>query len=129
VRRILLSPAWWGRHVLLVVLVAAFVYLGRWQWHRAMAPTGSLQNLLYAIEWWVFGGLAVAGWVHLVRDEIKGTLPSQELAMTPESELPAFARQHRQPADDEASSDDVAADAELAAYNAYLAWLNEHPRR
>jgi DNA-binding transcriptional regulator of glucitol operon len=128
VRRILLSPAWWGRHVLMVVLVAAFIFLGRWQWHRAMAPTGSLQNLLYAIEWWVFAALVVAGWAHLIRDELTGAEPSQEVAMTPESELPAFARQRAQPVV-EASADDAAADAELAAYNAYLAWLHEHPRR
>lgn len=130
-RRILLSPAWWGRHVLMVVLVAAFVFLGRWQWHRAMAPTGSLQNLLYAIEWWVFAGLVVAGWAHLIRDELTGAVPSADVAMTPEDELPAFARRRRQPvpASAEPSPEDAAADAELAAYNAYLAWLNEHPRR
>lgn len=126
----MLSPGWWGRHVLMVVLVSAFVFLGRWQWHRAMAPSGSLINLLYAIEWWVFAALVVLGWAHLIRDELRGTVPTAKLAMAPESELPAFAqRRAGDPVAEPPSPEDEAADAELAAYNAYLAWLNANPRR
>lgn len=32
----------------------------------------NLQNLFYAIQWWVFGGFALALWVRLVRDETRG---------------------------------------------------------
>lgn len=32
----------------------------------------NLQNLFYAIQWWVFGGFAVALWIRLVRDETRG---------------------------------------------------------
>ncbi|QNN54456.1 SURF1 family protein [Nocardioides mesophilus] len=37
-------------------------------------PSGftSLRNLLYALEWWVFGGFAVYLWVRWVRDELAG---------------------------------------------------------
>ena len=114
----------------MVVLVASFVFLGRWQWHRAMAPSGSLINLLYAIEWWVFAALVVLGWAHLIRDELRGTRPTEKLAMAPESDLPAFAqRRSGEPVAEQRSPEDEAADAELAAYNAYLAWLNANPRR
>jgi cytochrome oxidase assembly protein ShyY1 len=35
---------------------------------RARGPL-PLQNLAYAVQWWVFGAFALAVWVRLVRDE------------------------------------------------------------
>jgi cytochrome oxidase assembly protein ShyY1 len=32
----------------------------------------NLQNLFYALQWWVFGGFAVLLWIRLVRDEASG---------------------------------------------------------
>lgn len=32
----------------------------------------NMQNLFYAIQWWVFGGFALALWIRLVRDETRG---------------------------------------------------------
>lgn len=32
----------------------------------------NLQNLFYALQWWVFGGFAVLLWIRLVRDEMAG---------------------------------------------------------
>jgi hypothetical protein len=32
--------------------------------------TTKLRNILYAIEWWVFGGFAVFLWWRWVRDEL-----------------------------------------------------------
>jgi DNA-binding transcriptional regulator of glucitol operon len=150
VRRVLVSPAWWGRHLLGLVFVGAFAFLGRWQWDRAMSDSGSIQNLLYAIEWWVFAALVVAGWVQLVRDEVRGTgrgLLRRAEPAERSSGLPAFAepsmtsRQRQDGRDfaDSAASQELVTglegevadevDEELAAYNAYLAWLAEHPRR
>jgi len=130
VRRVLLSPTWWGRHALMVVLVVAFAFLGRWQWTRAMASTGSLQNLLYALEWWVFAGLVVAGWAHMLRDEVRGVdhRAATAAAAAAREELPAFAvPSRRRPRATEPTTPEE--DAELAAYNAYLAWLAENPHR
>ena len=31
-----------------------------------------LQNLFYALQWWIFGGFAVMLWLRLVRDEARG---------------------------------------------------------
>jgi len=32
----------------------------------------NLQNLFYALEWWIFAGFAVALWLRMVRDEARG---------------------------------------------------------
>jgi len=32
----------------------------------------NLQNVFYALQWWVFGGFAVLLWIRLVRDEMAG---------------------------------------------------------
>lgn len=32
-----------------------------------------LQNLFYALQWWIFGGFAVMLWLRLVRDEARGS--------------------------------------------------------
>ncbi|WP_369371072.1 SURF1 family protein [Promicromonospora sp. Populi] len=32
----------------------------------------NLQNIFYALQWWVFGGFAVLLWIRLVRDEMAG---------------------------------------------------------
>ncbi len=34
-------------------------------------PGMNLRNLFYAVEWWVFGGFAVALWIRMVRDNAK----------------------------------------------------------
>ena len=34
------------------------------------SATTSLRNLLYALEWWVFGGIAVYVWWRWCRDEV-----------------------------------------------------------
>jgi DNA-binding transcriptional regulator of glucitol operon len=127
VRRILLSPTWWGRHLLAVVLVVVLSLLGRWQWSRAMASTGSLQNLLYAIEWWVFAGLVILGWALMARDEVRGV--DRRSARVESADLPAFAAAPAQESGAASVADAAAADDELATYNAYLAWLAAHPRR
>ena len=115
VRSSLFSTTWLGRYLLAVVVVVTFCFLGRWQWDRAMAQTGTIQNLLYAIEWWTFAVLVLAGLGRLMYDAVV------------ESRLPASVEAGEtapQPGPDEPADD-----PELAAYNAYLAWLNAHPRR
>ncbi|RLV48077.1 SURF1 family protein [Nocardioides mangrovicus] len=36
-----------------------------------------LRNLFYAVEWWVFGGFAVAVWVRWLRDELNPPVPEE----------------------------------------------------
>ena len=54
---------WLPRHVLALVLIAALILLGRWQWDVSESPRGGLQNLLYAFQWWA---MAVHGRLWLV---------------------------------------------------------------
>jgi len=122
--RALLSSRWLGRHAAMVGLVAATVLLGRWQWSRGMAATGSGRNIVYAVQWWFFALVVVYGWWRLIREELH---PTQESADAPGAGAQDWASLVRRPAPVPDQQDEP--DPELAAYNERLAWLNAHPRR
>ena len=117
--RFLVKPRWLGWHVLMVVAFCGMLWLGDWQFRRAMAGNGL--SWAYTFEWPLFAVFAVVFWAKTIRDEFRirrggGTdVPAAE-----EAELPAGLgiRQAEQPGDD-------AEDEELARYNAYLARLND----
>jgi DNA-binding transcriptional regulator of glucitol operon len=117
VRRVL-TPKWVAWHVLAVVLAITFLRLGLWQWHRAQA-TGSMQSMGYALQWPAFTVFGIFFWWRTVRDKLR-----------PPSAAPAPANPRRRPVsavplppvtDEE--------DPELAAYNRYLAKLDEQEGR
>src|SRR5579875_2151265 len=64
-----LRPRWWPRHLLLVVIVAGFCFLGHWQWDVSVSPRGSLQNTLYAFQWWAMALIVIYGWWRLLYEE------------------------------------------------------------
>jgi DNA-binding transcriptional regulator of glucitol operon len=106
-------------HVLAVVLAVTFLRLGLWQWHRAHA-TGSAQNMGYALQWPAFAVFGVFFWWRTVRDAVR---PRDST-----SDQPAKARKVRPvPAPARPVTDEE--DPELAAYNRYLAQLNESAER
>jgi DNA-binding transcriptional regulator of glucitol operon len=112
VRR-LLTLRWVLVHVAVLVVVVAFLRLGWWQVQRAAA--GNLLSYGYAVQWPVFAGFVVFVWIKEMRSARRAeptTKPSAERAPTPRTG-PAY---------------DDSDDAELAAYNRYLAWLNAHPQ-
>ncbi|NTW41579.1 MAG: SURF1 family protein [Cellulomonadaceae bacterium] len=43
----------------------------------------NLQNLAYALQWWIFGGFAVALWVRIVRDEARAEVEEMAAAEQP----------------------------------------------
>ena len=43
----------------------------------------NIQNLAYALQWWIFGGFALAVWIRLVRDEARAALPEPTEATPP----------------------------------------------
>lgn len=112
--RLLLSPRWLLRHVLLAAALATCWGFGRWQLHRAL-ERHSVLNWSYTIEWTLFGAFAVLCWGWFLRDELRGE---------PEDHDPVPPSVHQQVAtpvtDDE--------DPELAAYNRYLAELHAKGR-
>lgn len=133
VRRILLSPGWWARHALMVAMVAACVLLGRWQWTKALGPHGAGQNFAYGVQWWIFAGVIVYGWLRLIRDDLHPPVAEENARpdSTAEWTGPGPVPVARRPlvAAGQVGSDPGEADPELAAYNDYLTWLNAHPRR
>jgi len=117
--RFLVEPKWLGWHVLVVVAFWGMLWLGDWQFHRAMAGNGL--SWAYTFEWPLFAGFAVVFWARTIRDEFRlrrGEVQTGHLVETGPV-LPAGlgTRPIEAPADD-------ADDAELASYNAYLAKLN-----
>jgi DNA-binding transcriptional regulator of glucitol operon len=117
VRRLLLSPRWLLGHLLALTAAAVCVRLGWWQWQRAHAPGGSLQNLGYALQWPVFACFVLAFWCRILRDELRPSRP-RPARPTPALSQPTPAQQPPLAPDDPE-------DAKLIAYNRYLASLHE----
>jgi DNA-binding transcriptional regulator of glucitol operon len=113
---LLLRPKWLAWHAFALVATYVMLRLGLWQWQRAHA-THSAQNMGYALQWPAFALFGLAVWFRVCRDAVR----------PPEDDPPAE-RSRRRPAPEPAAA--VAPvtdeeDPELAAYNRYLARLNE----
>jgi hypothetical protein len=131
VRKILLSPKWWGLHLAVLVLVLLFLRLGLWQWHRAESPSGGIQNYAYAFQWPLFACFGLVLWWKTLRIEVDGEAddtgesprPLSRFAARP---LPDPGIEHRDGVrigiSTPVSVDED--DDEVASYNAYLAKLN-----
>src|SRR5215469_13269585 len=124
--RILLTPRWLSWHLFAVVAVAGMIWLGLWQLRRAL--DGNSLSWAYTFEWPIFAVFGVVFWAKTIRDEFH---PPAADAGEPDIALPAGAY----PAAAGATAAGAAAvpggaaateeDAELAAYNAYLARLHK----
>jgi DNA-binding transcriptional regulator of glucitol operon len=117
---------WLPRHLAMLIIVAAFSLLGRWQWDVSNSARGGLQNLLYALQWWTMAAIIIYGWWRLLHDAVHGR---------PEPKLPvatgASAWPHHRPLPSSelidaqlANEEPDETDEELARYNEYLASLN-----
>lgn len=146
-REVLLSRRWLILTVVIVAVQPAFAFLGWWQWGRG-SRTHDIRNLGYAFQWWSFGILAIFGWVKMLHTELKERAAGEPAAgllagaaagpvaePTAEAELITSSQRSRRRSVAVAVAqrgatvtveDDV--DEELAAYNAYLAWLSANPR-
>jgi DNA-binding transcriptional regulator of glucitol operon len=114
--RRLLTPRWLAWHAFALVATLVMLRLGLWQWHRSEA-THSAQNLGYALQWPAFAIFALVVWFRVCRDAVRPPAdpPKAQRRTAPE---PAAAVV---PVTDEE-------DPELAAYNRFLARLNEETR-
>ncbi|MDP9431162.1 MAG: hypothetical protein M3P91_00145 [Actinomycetota bacterium] len=129
--RLMITPRWLIRHAIVVFVLISFCWLGNWQWDAARSQRGSLQNYGYALEWWVFAAFAVFMWGRTLYDEARP--PSAAQSPSPDEyrrDLPSLrdgdATAYED--DDQGADEGEDSDEELAAYNAYLAWLAAHPR-
>ncbi|MEW2477024.1 hypothetical protein AB0875_24865 [Micromonospora gifhornensis] len=136
------TPAWIARHVAMVVLVTAFLALGWWQVSRAAA--GNAISWGYAVEWPIFAGFVVFVWWREVRHALRGAEagPTAAVGEAPDAgdptvveraeaveaagvrPRPAIGRPVRVTRTVGGHGEE---DAELAAYNRYLSWLNANP--
>ena len=71
-----MSRRWIGWHLFSIVLVVVLVTAGLWQWNVSMASTGpdgesnvNIRNLVYAMQWWVFGIFGIWFWLRFLRDQ------------------------------------------------------------
>ncbi|BCB87274.1 hypothetical protein Psuf_045870 [Phytohabitans suffuscus] len=111
--------------MLAVGLVGGFLALGWWQISRAAG--GNTLSWAYAFEWPVFAAFVVFIWIREVRLTLRGE-PEAPVSPAPagSAATPTAFRRPVRTARRPAGYDD-GGDPELAAYNHYLAWLNEHP--
>jgi hypothetical protein len=117
----LFAPRWLGWHVFMVVSFWGMLWLGDWQFRRALGGNGL--SWAYTFEWPLFAVFAVVFWARTIRDEFRIRRTGSYGSATGEAEEAALpvrigAYTPAQQAADEAN------DPELAAYNAYLARLN-----
>jgi hypothetical protein len=133
----LFEPRWIAWHLFVAAAFWGMLWLGGWQFHRAMDGNGL--SWAYTFEWPLFAGFGIVFWARTIRDEFRlrhGGVTENELiaraalarsmatlpkgAMLPAGTLPdgVVVQQLEQPGDEEED------DPELAAYNAYLARLN-----
>ncbi|HEY7012022.1 MAG TPA: hypothetical protein VH480_04645 [Streptosporangiaceae bacterium] len=120
----LFTPKWLGWHLFTVLAVLGMLWLGSWQFHRA--ESGNALSWAYTFEWPIFAIFGLVFWAKTVRDEFK---PPADPGTADVPLPPAVGARAGDGASSvsQAGHDDAleADDPELAAYNAYLAQLNE----
>ena len=120
--RFLITPRWLGWHTLVILIVIGMLWLGSWQLHRAEA--GNALSWAYTFEWPLFAIFAVVFWVKTIRDEVHPPAqaePRDAVALPGGIPVPPPGGPRTAGGDEEPGEDDE----ELAAYNAYLARMNE----
>ena len=128
--RFLVQPRWIGWHVFMVVSFWGMLWMGDWQFHRALA--GNALSWAYTFEWPLFSGFAVVFWAKTIRDEFRirrGQMPDPRAVAAEAARLPAGVAGTLQVPVGQVSAvqsglPDGDEDEELSAYNAYLARLN-----
>jgi DNA-binding transcriptional regulator of glucitol operon len=106
----LLTFRWVLLHLLVVALFVATFFLGYWQLTKAEAGGGAV-NWSYALQWPLYGFMGLGFYIKILRDELVRDPDEGE----PGRAVVLYQRPRI----------DTSGDPELAAYNAYLAELNE----
>ncbi len=106
----LLTPKWLLLHLLVAALFVATFFLGYWQLTKAEAGGGAV-NWSYAVQWPLYGFMGLGFYLRMLHMEAHRDPDADE----PGSAVVLYQRPRI----------DTSGDPELAAYNAYLAELNE----
>ena len=123
----LVTPRWLSWHLFAVLAFAGMLWLGDWQFRRAMA--GNSLSWAYTFEWPVFAVFGAVFWVKTVRDELRPARPVERAKIVLPSGAGASeaagAADDTPPPGPDPEADEGGNDVELAEYNAYLAMLNK----
>lgn len=117
-KRVWLSPRALKLHAVILVVVPAFMALCVWQIYRAVH--GNSLSWAYVFEWPLFAGYAIYMWWRFVHEK-----PEPAVATVSENGHGGPPEQSPSPSP---AADTAQQDAELAAYNDYLARLAEKDR-
>jgi len=125
--RFLITPKWLGWHVFTVGAVIGMLWLGDWQLHRALSGNGL--SWAYTFEWPIFAVMGVAFWIKTIRDEFHPPPvpePGESDVVLPAGAYSAAAAGAAAATGTTAVAGETSdEDADLAAYNAYLARLHK----
>jgi len=125
-RRVWFTPRALRLHAVILVVVPAFMALCVWQLERALA--GNTLSWAYVFEWPLFAGYAVYMWWRFVHEVPEGS-PAPAAPTEATDGSPASPRPPQEAAQPDAGTPVATAeDAELAAYNRYLAQLADKDR-
>jgi hypothetical protein len=114
--RFVIAPRWLAWHLFTVVAVAGMLWLGDWQFHRAMG--GNALSWAYTFEWPVFAVFGVVFWAKTILDEGK---PEQDETAAQAAAAPGAAGLSLPGAVGPSARDDEPQDdPDLNQYNAYL---------
>ena len=114
----LVQPRWILWHLFVAGAVYGMLWLGHWQYSRAIGGNGL--SWAYVFEWPLFAGFGIVFWARTIRDEFRVRRGIDTVILHGyASHLPdgVHMRSAQEVPDD-------AGDPELASYNAYLAKLN-----
>jgi hypothetical protein len=127
--RFLIAPRWLGWHLFMAVSFLGMLWLSDWQFHRALAGNGL--SWAYTFEWPLFAVFAVVFWAKTIRDEFRirqGKMPDPRAAAADAERLPVGVDPVQASSVQAGAGAPDEEDAELSAYNAYLARLNSEVR-
>jgi DNA-binding transcriptional regulator of glucitol operon len=106
-------------HVVILIVVPAFLALCLWQISRALG--GNTLSWAYVFEWPLFAGYAVYMWWRFVHEAAEDTAPPPTAGAGPGGAGIAVAAP-------EETAQEKEEDKEMAAYNDYLAQLAERDK-
>ncbi len=109
-------------HVVILIVVPAFMALCVWQLSRALA--GNSLSWAYVFEWPLFAAYAVYMWWRFVHEAAEGAAPPVA-AHDPAGDHASATAEQASAYD---PSEEAEEDAELAAYNTYLAELADQDK-
>jgi hypothetical protein len=118
--RFVITPRWLAWHAFTVAAVFGMLWLGDWQFHRAL--DGNALSWAYTFEWPVFAVFGVVFWAKTILDEGK---PAARPAPAPAGAAAAGLDLPGTGGPGAAADPETEADPDLDQYNAYLNRLNQ----